>query len=89
MFPDCLKARYLNRITDCQCCLLNILIALLILPACTKTPDSKTDEVVLNQRMRSKVQTLDPADVGDTASHGVCSEFHESLYTYHYLKRPH
>ncbi|MHC5157000.1 MAG: ABC transporter substrate-binding protein, partial [Planctomycetota bacterium] len=39
--------------------------------------------------MRSKVQTLDPADVGDTASHGVCSEFYESLYTYHYLKRPH
>jgi ABC-type transport system substrate-binding protein len=67
----------------------NILIALLLLPACTKKPDSKTDEVVLNQRMRSKVQTLDPADVGDVTSDGVCKEFHESLYGYDYLRRPH
>jgi ABC-type transport system substrate-binding protein len=45
--------------------------------------------MVLNQRLRSKIQTLDPADVGDTASDGVCKEFYESLYAYDYLKRPH
>ena len=89
MFPDFLKARYLNWIRIRCCCSLNILIALLLLPACTQEdPASKSDEVILNQRMRSKVQTLDPADVGDTASHGVCGEFYESLYAYHYLKRP-
>ena len=47
------------------------------------------DEIVLNQRLRAKIQTLDPADVGDVTSDGVCREFYESLYTYHYLKRPH
>ncbi len=44
--------------------------------------------MVLNQRLEANIQTLDPADVGDTTSDGVCKEFHESLYTYHYLKRP-
>jgi len=44
--------------------------------------------MILNQRLRAKVQTLDPADVGDTTSDGVCKEFYENLYTYHYLKRP-
>jgi ABC-type transport system substrate-binding protein len=69
--------------------LFNALILLLFLPACTQEdPASQSDEVILNQRMRSKIQTLDPADVGDTASHGVCGEFYESLYAYHYLKRP-
>ena len=53
-----------------------------------KNPSSDKQEAVLNQRSRSKIQTLDPADVGDTASDGVCREFYESLYSYHYLKRP-
>ena len=53
-----------------------------------KDSSSNKHEVVLNQRSRSKIQTLDPADVGDTASDGVCREFYESLYSYHYLKRP-
>ena len=44
--------------------------------------------MILNQRLRAKVQTLDPADVGDTTSDGVCKEFYENLYTYHYLKHP-
>ena len=90
MFPELPNTRYLNqRIIRCFC-LFNALILLLFLPACTQEdPASKPDEVILNQRMRSKIQTLDPADVGDTASHGVCGEFYESLYAYHYLKRPH
>ena len=89
MFPELPNTRYLNqRIIRCFC-FFNVLILLLFLPACTQeNPASKSDEVILNQRMRSKIQTLDPADVGDTASHGVCGEFYESLYAYHYLKRP-
>ncbi len=50
------------------------------------SPDGQ--EVVLNERIEAKIQTLDPANVGDTTSDGVCREFHESLYGYHYLKRP-
>lgn len=89
MFPELLNARYLNQFMMRCFCLFNVLIPLLFLSACTQEdPTSKSDEVVLNQRMRSKVQTLDPADVGDTASHGVCGEFYESLYAYDYLKRP-
>ncbi|MHC4926611.1 MAG: ABC transporter substrate-binding protein, partial [Planctomycetota bacterium] len=47
------------------------------------------NEIIHNQRLRSQVQTLDPADIGDTASSGVGEEFFECLYGYHYLKRPH
>ena len=83
--------RHLNQIAIHGFCWFNILICLLFFPACEwdDHPASTPDEVILNQRIRSKIQTLDPADVGDTASHGVCSEFYESLYSYHYLKRPH
>ncbi len=38
--------------------------------------------------LNSKVRGLDPMDVGDTTSSGVASNFYESLYQYHYLKRP-
>ena len=89
MFPESLKARCLSRIVVSRLCWLGVL--LLFLPACKKDDHSvlSPDEIILNQRIRSKIQTLDPADVGDTASHGVCSEFYESLYSYHYLRRPH
>ena len=42
----------------------------------------------MNQRVRSKIQTLDPANIGDAASSQLCEEFFECLYGYHYLKRP-
>jgi ABC-type transport system substrate-binding protein len=51
-------------------------------------PEAGREEMVLNQRLEANIQTLDPADVGDTNSDGVCREFYESLYGYHYLKRP-
>ena len=90
MFPELLNARDLNQIMIRCFCLFNVLIPLLFLPACTQEdPTSKSDEVILNQRLRAKIQTLDPANVGDTTSDGVCKEFYENLYTYHYLKRPH
>ncbi|MCI0499726.1 MAG: ABC transporter substrate-binding protein [Planctomycetales bacterium] len=52
-------------------------------------PSAGREEMVLNQRLEANIQTLDPADVGDTSSDGVCREFCESLYAYDYLKRPH
>jgi len=64
-----------------------VLAGLCMLSACDRSPEN-TDEVVFNQRLRAKVQTLDPVNVGDTTSDGVCKDFFECLYTYHYLKRP-
>jgi len=91
VFPASPKARYLSQIASHRFCRLTILICASFFSACNQDdhPASTPDEIILNQRIRSKIQTLDPADVGDTASHGVCSEFYESLYSYHYLKRPH
>lgn len=62
-------------------------IALLVCGCDRKDPGQK-EQIVLNQRLRSKIQTLDPADVGDTNSDGVCKDFFDCLYQYHYLKRP-
>ncbi len=68
---------------------LTAVMCLFFLSSCKqRDAESESGEMVHNQRLRSKLQTLDPADVGDTASDGVCKEFYESLYAYHYLKGP-
>lgn len=57
---------------------------------CDRSPDAGgTGEIILNQRLSARIQTLDPSDVTDTTSSAVCEEFYECLYGYHYLKRPH
>lgn len=90
MHPKLLKDLYSNLIDARQRVVLCILIIPILLSACRRRDpsDSLDPEIIINQRLRSKVQTLDPADVGDTTSDGVCKEFYENLYTYHYLKRP-
>lgn len=66
-----------------------VILGLFFLPVSCKSKNSEPhNEMVLNQRIEAKIQTLDPADVGDTTSDGVCREFYECLYAYHYLKRP-
>jgi len=74
----------------CKALLSGVIVLLFLsLSSCKqKGTGSGSGEVVLNQRLRAKVQTLDPADIGDVTSDGVCREFCESLYGYHYLKRP-
>lgn len=52
-----------------------------------KEPPPHT-EVLFQQRSRSKIQTLDPAQIGDVPTDEVAREFLETLYYYHYLKRP-
>ncbi|TFG49871.1 MAG: hypothetical protein E4H40_02260, partial [Candidatus Brocadiia bacterium] len=68
-----------------------ILLTLLLAAGC-KRPSSETggssEEMVLHHRLQAKVQTLDPANIGDVSSHAVGSEIFECLYEYHYLKRP-
>ena len=63
--------------------------SLLIIAGCDRLPsDTESSDNVLHHRLRAKVLSLDPADVGDSASHGVANEIFECLYQYHYLKRP-
>ena len=56
---------------------------------CEKPPQPADSEgVVLQHRLRARVQTLDPAEVRDTIGTSVASDIFETLYDYHYLKRP-
>jgi ABC-type transport system substrate-binding protein len=38
--------------------------------------------------MSSKVRGMDPMDIGDTTSSAIASGIYDTLYQYHYLKRP-
>ena len=42
----------------------------------------------MHHRLREKVQTLDPAEVGDVVSHAVAGDIFECLYDYDYTARP-
>lgn len=57
---------------------------------CGCKPKDTPDEggVLLQERSRSKIQTMDPAQIGDVPTDEVTREFFETLYYYHYLKRP-
>ena len=70
--------------------LIAVLAATLLITAGCDDPLSETSstESVLQYQLRSKVQVLDPAQIGDVMSDAVASEFFECLYGYHYLKRP-
>jgi len=65
------------------------LLLLFVITGCERSlPDADSSESVLQHRLRAKVQSLDPADIGDVVSHAVGEEIFECLYEYHYLKRP-
>ena len=68
--------------------LLLVSTGLLASPGCKPRETSPKGEVVLQERSRSKIQTLDPAQIGDVPTDEVSREFFETLYYYHYLKRP-
>jgi len=66
-----------------------IILALSLIGGCDRAPRQKgSADNLLQHRLRAKVQTLDPADIGDVVSDAVCREIFECLYQYHYLKRP-
>lgn len=68
---------------------LGVVTCLFFITSCKRNNAGQaSQEMVLNERIEAKIQTLDPADIGDTTSDGVCREFHETLYGYDYLKRP-
>lgn len=65
-----------------------LIVAITVLIGCDKSPKKTQSQNVLQHRLNLNVQTLDPADIGDVASDAVASEIFETLYGYHYLKRP-
>ncbi len=55
---------------------------------CRKRDVPEGEEILLQQRSRAKIQTMDPMQIGDVPTDEVSREFFETLYYYHYLKRP-
>ena len=69
--------------------ILVIISAVLIILCChDRRTESIDDGQVLNGILTSKIRTLDAADITDTTSLLAASQIFESLYQYHYLKRP-
>ncbi|HIJ67482.1 MAG TPA: hypothetical protein HPP87_09875 [Planctomycetes bacterium] len=66
-----------------------LLFVLVIITGCGKSP-SETDknEMVLRHIMPTKVRGLDPGDMRDRYSFTIGSQIFETLYQYHFLKRP-
>jgi ABC-type transport system substrate-binding protein len=58
-------------------------------PGCSKKDDDgKSDEMVLRYSLISKVTNIDPGNMQDVYGNRIVGQVCESLYTYHYLKRP-
>ena len=70
--------------------LFSICLILLFWGGCKSSSDrdTRSGQIVLQHQLRSKVEVLDPANIGDSMSHAVGAEIFECLYRYHYLKRP-
>lgn len=61
----------------------------LILSGCGKKDDNvASDEMVLRYSLIAKVSNLDPGNLEDVYGGEVIGQVVDSLYTYHYLKRP-
>jgi len=50
--------------------------------------DGEPNEMVLQHALNSKIKSFDPIIIQDEYSLAVCSQIFETLYQYHYLKRP-
>lgn len=49
---------------------------------------AKPGQVVRYGAISAKVRGMDPMDIGDVASSAMASNIYDTLYEYHYLKRP-
>jgi ABC-type oligopeptide transport system substrate-binding subunit len=69
--------------------LLVLLAGGLVLTGCGKSsPESESGEMVLQHAMYTKITRLDPGNIRDIYSATVVSQTCETLYQYHFLKRP-
>jgi len=73
-----------------KCFLLIVLLTLFpTLSGCKKSAtDGNPDEMVLYHAIGTKIKGLDPGDMRDVYSIMVGSQIFETLYQYHFLKRP-
>ena len=63
--------------------------AVLSLAGCGGTSsEQEPNEMVLQHALYAKIKGLDPIIIQDEYSLNVCSQIFETLYQYHYLKRP-
>ena len=64
-------------------------ISLLITAGCGGSKSSEEpNETILHHTLNTKITTLDPANISDVCSRIVSSQIFETLYDYHFLKRP-
>ena len=62
---------------------------LLLMPDCSrKDNQNQSDEMVLRHRLRTKLQTLDAGNMRGVYSMRVGGQVYETLYVFHFLKRP-
>ncbi len=65
-----------------------IVVLMIGLAGCGKRADDN-GQMVTYRPLPSKIKTMDPGNIGDVYSSRVTAQCIESLYQYHYLKRPH
>jgi len=66
-----------------------VLAAAFALTGCGDSPSGEQpDEMVLRHALFTKITGLDPGNMRDVYSHTVASQICETLYQYHFLKRP-
>lgn len=65
-----------------------VLAGVFVLSGCRDRGGAKPDEMIIRQTLPSKIQTLDANNMRDVYSQTVGSQIYETLFTYHFLKRP-
>lgn len=63
-------------------------LSVLLSGGCSKKPAAESGESVLRYPLAAKIKSLDTGNVEDVYGMLIVSQICESLYTYHYLKRP-
>lgn len=65
-----------------------LFFCMVVISGCGKRSSQDSDEMVLNHALFTKITTLDPGQSRDVYSHQIISQICETLYQYHFLKRP-
>ena len=69
-----------------------LITGVIFITGCSKSQDDTGDSLpTLKVRcvaLSSKIRSMDPGDIGDVTSSIITSNMYETLYQYHYLKRP-
>jgi len=64
----------------------------IFIAGCSENEDAASDHLptlkVRRVALNSKVRSMDPGDIGDVTSSMMAANIYETLYQYHYLKRP-